>query len=245
MVSDSIQHEEMKTMAHLSRTISANAPPTMPTMTPSPSPPKWPSASHTAFHLCIRYPDCGNKMFNVSMLWFLCLFFRRVRYYLQRPPEIMCQSGWCQCWLWVHCVGYAWGVLRDKTPKITRAEAMARAELASDIIYKWRATLKGNYPLKPGLWPWALLCLLTPSLNFPCYSVEWCHMRLFGVPDGQTPFIPFFFIHCAKVKDQIYGMFIEIDQVVHTGINSKRTLRTQYLKFPLLSIFLRRDNNDP
>ena len=66
--------------------------------------------------------------------------------------------------------GNAWGGLRDKMPKIVRAEEKAWAKMAWELIYKWRATLNGNYPLKPGLGPLALLCLLTPSLNPPCYN---------------------------------------------------------------------------
>ena len=54
-------------------------------------------------------------------------------------------------------------------PKIVRAEEKAWAKMAWELIYKWRAALNRNYPLKPGPGPLALLCLLTPSLNPPCY----------------------------------------------------------------------------
>ena len=68
-------------------------------------------------------------------------------------------------------VGNAWGVLRGKTPKITRAEAMARAELAWELIYKQGATLKGDNPLKLYLGPLTLLSLDSPSLTLPCYNM--------------------------------------------------------------------------
>ena len=64
--------------------------------------------------------------------------------------------------------GYAWGDLRDEIPEIMRAEEKAWAKMAYELIYKYRATLNGNYPPKPGLGPLALFCLLTPSLNPPC-----------------------------------------------------------------------------
>ena len=49
--------------------------------------------------------------------------------------------------------GNTWGVLRGKMPEITRAEAMARAELAWELIYKRGTTLKGDNPPKPYLGP--------------------------------------------------------------------------------------------
>ena len=52
-----------------------------------------------------------------------------------------------------------------------RAEEMAKARIAWELIYKQRTTLRGNYPPKPGLGPLALLCLLTLLLNPPCYTV--------------------------------------------------------------------------
>ena len=64
-------------------------------------------------------------------------------------------------------------VLRDESPEITRAEAEAGARIAWELIYKQRATLKGNHPQKPGIGPLALLCLLTPSLNPPCYIMDY------------------------------------------------------------------------
>ena len=73
----------------------------------------------------------------------------------------------------VYGVENTWEGLRDEMPEIVRAEEKAWAKMAWELIYKWRATLNGNYPPKPGLGPLALLCLLTPSLNPPCYSVDW------------------------------------------------------------------------
>ena len=52
------------------------------------------------------------------------------------------------------------------------AEETAWARIACELIYKWRATLKGNYPPKPGLGPLALLSLDSPSLTPPCYNVQ-------------------------------------------------------------------------
>ena len=66
--------------------------------------------------------------------------------------------------------GNASDILRDELPKIMRAEEMAKARIVCELIYKQRATLKENYPPKPGLGPLALICLFTPSLNPPCYS---------------------------------------------------------------------------
>ena len=68
-------------------------------------------------------------------------------------------------------IGTAWGDLKDATPEIVRAEAMARAEIACEPIYKWRTTINGSNPPETGLGPLALLCLLTPSLNPPCYTM--------------------------------------------------------------------------
>ena len=66
--------------------------------------------------------------------------------------------------------GNAWGDLRDEMPEITRAEANAKAKIACELIYKRRATLKGKQSPQTRLGPLALLCLLTPSLNPPCYN---------------------------------------------------------------------------
>ena len=66
--------------------------------------------------------------------------------------------------------GNAWGDLRDKMPKIARAEAKAWAKKACELIYKRRATLKGKQsPKTPPRTPGTPL-LLTPSLTSPCYS---------------------------------------------------------------------------
>ena len=53
--------------------------------------------------------------------------------------------------------GNAWGVLRGKTPEIMRAEAMARAELAWELIYKQGTTLKGDNSPKLYLGPLTLI----------------------------------------------------------------------------------------
>ena len=60
--------------------------------------------------------------------------------------------------------GNAWGNLRDEMPKIARAEAMARAEIVCELIYKRRNYSKRETSPKtvartPG----------TPSLTPPCY----------------------------------------------------------------------------
>ena len=47
------------------------------------------------------------------------------------------------------CIGNTWGVLRDKTPEIVRAEAMARAELAWELIYKQRGQSPETLPRTP------------------------------------------------------------------------------------------------
>ena len=65
--------------------------------------------------------------------------------------------------------GTTWGDLRDELPEIVRAEAMAKAKIACELIYKRRATLNGKRSPKTRLRPLALLCLLTPSLTSPCY----------------------------------------------------------------------------
>ena len=46
--------------------------------------------------------------------------------------------------------GTAWGDLRDELPEIVRAEAMAKAKIACQLIYKWRTTLNGNNPPETG-----------------------------------------------------------------------------------------------
>ena len=46
--------------------------------------------------------------------------------------------------------GNASDVLRDESPKIMRTEEMAKARIACELIYKQRATLKGNYPQNLG-----------------------------------------------------------------------------------------------
>ena len=56
-------------------------------------------------------------------------------------------------------------------PEIVRAEAMARAKIACEPIYKRRATLKGKQSPQTRLGPLALLCHFTPSLTSPCYIV--------------------------------------------------------------------------
>ena len=66
-------------------------------------------------------------------------------------------------------IGNAWGVLRGKMPKIARAEAMARAELAWELIYKQGTTLKGDNPPTLYLGHLALLSLDSPTLTPPCY----------------------------------------------------------------------------
>ena len=73
--------------------------------------------------------------------------------------------------------GTAWGDLRDEMPEIAGAEEKAWAKMAYELIYKYRATLNRNYPPKPGLGPLGLLCLLTPSLNPPCYRSPPPQMR--------------------------------------------------------------------
>ena len=54
-------------------------------------------------------------------------------------------------------------------PKIARAEAKAKAEIACELIYKLGAILNGNGPPKLYLGPLALLSLDTSSLTSPCY----------------------------------------------------------------------------
>ena len=71
-----------------------------------------------------------------------------------------------------NCIGNTWGNLRDEMPKIARAEAKARAEIAWELIYKRETTLKGKQSPQTRLGPLALLSLDTPSLNPPCYSVK-------------------------------------------------------------------------
>ena len=66
--------------------------------------------------------------------------------------------------------GTTWGDLRDELPEIVRADAMAKAKIACEPIYKRRTTLNGNCPPKTGPGPLALFCLLTPSLALPCYT---------------------------------------------------------------------------
>ena len=66
--------------------------------------------------------------------------------------------------------GTTWGDLRDEMPEIARAEAKAKAKIVCELIYKRRATLKGNNPPKTGLGPLALLSLDSSSLNPPCYN---------------------------------------------------------------------------
>ena len=87
---------------------------------------------------------------------------------------------------WAQAPGFepsrnALDVLRE-LPEITRAEEEARAELAWELIYKQRATLKGNYPPKPGLGPLTLPFLDSPSLPPPCHTSPALNITTFRTP---------------------------------------------------------------
>ena len=61
-------------------------------------------------------------------------------------------------------------ILRDESPKITRAEEETRAELAWEPIYKQGTSLKGDDPQKLYLGPLTFLSLDSASLTLPCYN---------------------------------------------------------------------------
>ena len=67
--------------------------------------------------------------------------------------------------------GNASDVLRGESPEIARAEEMAWARIAWELIYNSGTTLKGSYPLKPGLGPLTLIYLDSPSFTPPCYTI--------------------------------------------------------------------------
>ena len=96
--------------------------------------------------------------------------------------------------------GTTWGDLRDEMPEIARAEAMARAKIACEPIYKRRATINGNNPPETGLGPLAFLCLLTPSLTSPCYNVSGLHKfhvfcDIFSIPESNRLPVSFPLLH--------------------------------------------------
>ena len=100
-------------------------------------------------------------------------------------------------------------------PEIARAEAMAWPEKVWELIYKQRATLKGNYPPKPGLGPLALLPLESPSLTPPCYMSP--------PPSNATGMVASSFENVFKVGmgiiDQMQGILIPDEAIMqcHSG----------------------------